>query len=39
MKAADFIFWKKVSDGCAWDAWKGCCLDVWDGIARKWRRE
>jgi hypothetical protein len=39
MKAVDFIFGKKVSDGCAWDAWKGCCLAVWDGIAGKWRRE
>ncbi len=34
-----FYFWKKVSDGCAWDAWKGCCLAVGMGFAGKWWRE
>ncbi len=34
-----YLFWEKVSAGCAWDAWKGCYLAVWDGIAGKWRRE
>jgi hypothetical protein len=34
-----YLFWKKVSAGCAWDAWKGCYLAVWDGIAGRWRRE
>jgi hypothetical protein len=27
-----YLFWKKVSAGCAWDAWRGCYLVVWDGI-------
>ncbi len=38
-ESGGFYFWKKVSDGCAWDAWKDCCLAVWDGIAGEWQRE
>ncbi len=34
-----YPFWKKVSVGCAWDAWRGCYLVVWDGIAGGWWRE
>ncbi len=30
-----YPFWEKVSDDCAWDAWKGCYLAVWDGVPGK----
>jgi hypothetical protein len=36
MRAANFIFhWEKVKADCAWDAWKGCYLAVWDGVPGK----
>jgi hypothetical protein len=25
------LFWEEISDGCAWNAWKGCCVSMWDG--------
>jgi hypothetical protein len=31
-----YHFWKKVSVGCAWNAWRGCYVVVWDG--RYWRK-
>jgi hypothetical protein len=34
-----YPFWKKVNVGCAWDAWRGCYLAMWDGITGGWRRE
>jgi hypothetical protein len=34
-----YHFWEKVDAGYAWDAWRGCYLVVWDGIAGRWRHK
>jgi hypothetical protein len=40
MRAADLIFFRGgVCSDCAWDAWGSNDLAVWDGIARRWRRD
>jgi hypothetical protein len=30
-----YYFWKKVSAGCAWNAWGGYSLAMWDGKYRR----
>ncbi len=30
-----YHFWKKVSASCAWNAWGGCFLAMWDGKYRR----
>ncbi len=30
-----YFFWEKVKADCAWDAWKGYYLAMWDGVPGK----